>query len=335
MSARLRRFLELAVLLVLVVGGAPEGKGQERFNLSHGAVSASQAILFVTRDAGVFGRHGLDPKIIFVMGGPLNIAALLGGSVDFAIVAGPAAISANLAGAETALLMSFVNSLEYAVFSDPAIKKAEDLRGKRIGVSRPGASDHYSATVALRRWGLEPDKDVSLVLIGSPSDRFTALKAGRVDAALFQPPLTTKAKKDGFRELADLSDLGMDYLGTSLVTTRSVIAKKEALVRGVVRAFIDGIHFYKTNKEASLKTIAKLMKIDDQEALEDAYNRYAVKYMARAPYPSVKGIQVILTDLAKSHPNAKSAYPASFVEIHFLRELEESGYIARLYGENG
>jgi NitT/TauT family transport system substrate-binding protein len=230
-------------------------------------------------------------------------------------------------------LMSFVNTLEHSIYTHAAIKKPGDLKGKRIGVARSGSSDHYGAMVALKKWGLEPDKDVALVAIGGPPDRFLALQAGRVDGTLLQPPLTLRAQKAGFNRLAALVDLGLDYVGTSFGTTRAVIDKKEDVTRRVVRAFVEGIHFYKTNKPASLKTISRLMKTDDAEALEEAYDAYAVKFMARVPYPTLKGIEAILDDLAKTNPKAKGADPKRFVEPRFLKELEDGGFVAKLYGK--
>jgi NitT/TauT family transport system substrate-binding protein len=305
----------------------------DTFHIAHSALSASQAILYVTRDAGIFRKHDLDPQIVYIVGGPTNTAALISGSVDYNIFAGPSSVAANLAGADTALLMSFVNTLEHSIYTHAAIKKPGDLKGKRIGVARSGSSDHYGAMVALKKWGLEPDKDVALVAIGGPPDRFLALQAGRVDGTLLQPPLTLRAQKAGFNRLAALVDLGLDYVGTSFGTTRAVIDKKEDVTRRVVRAFVEGIHFYKTNKPASLKTISRLMKTDDAEALEEAYDAYAVKFMARVPYPTLKGIEAILDDLAKTNPKAKGADPKRFVEPRFLKELEDGGFVAKLYGK--
>ena len=334
MPHRIFRGSHLSILFVLAfLGLARVGQAQDRFNMSHSALTGSQAILFVTRDAGIFRKYNLEPQIIYITGAPPNISALLAGSVDFVVFAGPAAITANLAGANTAVLMSFVNTMEHSIFSQRAIKNPADIKGKTIGISRPGSSDDYGARVAVRKWGLEPDKEVFFVSVGGPPDRFLALQTGRVDAVLIQPPLTVKARKAGFNELAALADLGLDYLGTSLVTSRTVIDKKIELVRRMVTAFAEGIHFYKTNKPASLRSIAKLMKIDDAEAIEESYNAYAIKFMARVPYANPSGIEVILKDLEKTNPKARGADPRSFLETRFLKELEDSGYIAKLYGD--
>ena len=322
----------LAAALTILLGSGPAA-GLDKVPIAHSALSASQAILYITRDAGFFRKYDIEPQIVYIVGGPTNTAALISGSVDFNIFAGPSSVAANLSGADTAILMSFVNTLEHSVFAAPSIKKPADLKGKRMAIARPGSSDHYGAVTALRKWGLEPDKDVTLMSIGGPPERYLALQSGRVDAALFQPPLTTRAQKAGFNRLVALVDLGLDYLGTSLATTRTVIDKKEDLVRRLTKAFVEGIHYYKTNKAASLKAISKMMNTDDPEALEESYDAYAIKFMARAPYPTQKGIEAILDDLAKTNPKAKGADPKRFVEPRFLKELEDSGFVAKLYGK--
>ncbi len=305
----------------------------DRVRISYSVISGSQAILWVIQDAGIFRKYDLEPQIVFISGAPPNIAALISGDVDFTISAGPAAIAANLEGADTAVLVSFINTMDHSFFAAPAIRKPDDLRGKKFGVARPGSSDDYGARVALRKWGIQPDKDVAMLAVGSQPSRLAALQAGRVDATLLQPPITVKARQEGFSEFASLADLGLDYLGTCLFTTRTRIQKNEPLVRRVVRAFVEGIHLYKTQKEASLRSMAKFTKSTDQAALEEAYNAYAVKFMARVPYPATKGVEAILEDLGKTNPKARGADPKRFVEPRFLKELEESGFVARLYGK--
>lgn len=318
----------LAVSLFLL---SPRVWSQDKIRISHSAISGSQAILWVTHDAGLFRKYGLEPQIIYISGGPPNIAALVSGDVQFTVFAGPASIAATLEGADVVVLMSFINTMEHSIFSAPAIRKPSDLKGKRIGVARPGSSDDYGARVALRRWGLQADKEVAFLAVGGQPSRFAALQAGRVDATLLQPPLTVRARQAGFNEIASLADLGLDYLGTCLVTTRALIRKNEDLVRRFVKAVVEGIHFYKTQKQASLNTIAKFTKLKDLDALEEAYNAYAVRFMARVPYPAIKGVEVILEDLARTNPKARGADPKNFIEPRFLKELEDSGFVAQLY----
>ena len=168
--------------------------------------------------------------------------------------------------------------------------------------------------------------------IGEQGVRLAALKAGGVDAILIQPPLTAVARKGGFTELAALSDLEIEYLGASVITTQTLIKSREDQLRRFVRAFVEGIHFYKTNKTASLASIARFMKLEDPEALEETYSQYALKLTPRAPYPPLGGIKTILDDLGRKDPKARTANPSDFAEPRFVRELDESGVIKALYG---
>lgn len=320
------------LLSVIILSSLPAiAPAADRVNISHSAVSGSQAILFVTRDAGLFKKYDMELQIVFVAGAPPNIAALVSGDLDLTIFAGPAAIASNLEGANTVVLMTYINTMEHTFIARPNIKKPADLKGKKFGIARPGATDDYGVRVAFKKWGLDADKDITFLSVGTQPSRFAAVQTGMVDATLLQPPFTVKARQEGLIELASLGDLGLDYLGTSLATTRQTIQKKESLVRRFVRAIVEGIHFYKTQKEASIQSISRFTKLTDRAALEEAYNTYAIKYMARVPYPSLKGVEAILDDLAKTNPKAKGADPKRFIEPRFLKELEDSGFVTQLY----
>jgi NitT/TauT family transport system substrate-binding protein len=320
------------LLSVIILSSLPAiAPAADRVNISHSAVSGSQAILFVTRDAGLFKKYDMELQIVFVAGAPPNIAALVSGDLDLTIFAGPAAIASNLEGANTVVLMTYINTMEHTFIARPNIKKPADLKGRKFGIARPGATDDYGVRVAFKKWGLDADKDITFLSVGTQPSRFAAVQTGMVDATLLQPPFTVKARQEGLIELASLGDLGLDYLGTSLATTRQTIQKKESLVRRFVRAIVEGIHFYKTQKEASIQSISRFTKLTDRAALEEAYNTYAIKYMARVPYPSLKGVEAILDDLAKTNPKAKGADPKRFIEPRFLKELEDSGFVTQLY----
>jgi NitT/TauT family transport system substrate-binding protein len=304
----------------------------DKVSVIHSSVSGSQAILFVTRDAKLFEKHGLEVDIRFVAGGSVSVQSLLAGEVQVAVMGAPVAIQAKLQGADMAIIIGIINTMEHVVFAVPAIKRPEDLKGKRVAVARFASLDDFAARLVFKRWGLVPEKDVAFLQLGEQGARLAAMKGAGVDVTLIQPPLTIVARKQGFNELASLADLGIDYLGTSVVTTQSLIKTKEDVIRRFVKALVEGIHFYKTNKSASVATISKFMKLEDPEALEETYRHYALKLTPRAPYPSLKGIQTILDDLALKEPKAAEAKPEQFVEPKFVRELEEGGFIKTLYG---
>ena len=329
------RWLSLfsSLLLGMLLGLPGLASALDKVHVAHSSISGSQAILWVTQDAGFFKKNDIDVTIIFVAGGPVVVKAMLAGDVPFGVMSGPGAVAANLEGADITVLMSFVTTMEHGIFALPGISKPSDLKGKKIAVSRYDSSDDFGGRFALKKWGLEPVRDVAILQLGGQPSRFSALQAKAVDATLLQPPMTVSARKAGYVELASLADLGLDYFGTSLITTRSYIRRHDDVVRRFVKAMIEGIHFYKTNKQASLKFIAKFMKLNDADALEETYNQYALKFMQRAPYPTVKGLETVIEELAKRNSKAKGVDARSYVEPRFIKELEDSGYLAKLYGD--
>jgi len=300
--------------------------------MTYSSISGSQAILRVSADAGIFQKNGLDVVPTFIASGPRGVQALLGGDVSFAMLGGPAPLQANLSGADTVILIGLVNTLDHSLIVSSRIQSSQDLKGKKFAVSRIGSLDDSGLRLALRKWGYDPVKDVSILQVGGQPDRFAALKAGAVDATLIQPPLTLTARKAGFRILTTLADLDIPYQGTMVVTTRSVIAKSADTVRRLTRSFVEGIHFYKTHKEESIRSISAFMKLKDPEALEETYQTYAIKLAQRAPYPNLDGIKLMLEQIAAEKPEARQMDPLRFVDLRFVRELENEGFIKQLYG---
>ena len=322
-----------ASLLSALLATSNSAWAVDKIRIAHSSLSGSQALIWVAQDAGAFRRNGIDATILFISGGPTVIKAMLAGDVPFGVIAGPAAITANMAGADTAVIASFVNTMEHVIFTLPGITKPADLKGKKLAVNRYGSADDFGGRFALKKWGLEPDRDVAMLQLGGQPARYSALQAKAVDGTLLQPPLTVTARKSGYVELASLADLGLEYLGTCLVTTRSYLRSQPDIARRFVKAIVEGIHFYKTNKAASLRSIAKFMKLQDAAALEETHDQYAVKLLSRTPYPTVKGVETILDDLSKTNPKLKGVDARPFIEPSLLKELDDGGYIGKLYGD--
>ena len=130
-----------------------------------------------------------------------------------------------------------------------------------------------------------------------------------------------------------MSAIGIDYQGAGVVTTRSYMREAPDVVRRYVRAYVEGLHRFKTDKNFAVKVIGKYSRIKDQEALEETYQHYAVKIMPKVPYPTIRGIQMVLDEIGSRTPKAKSLAPESFIDISYLKELEQTGFIKKLYGE--
>ena len=214
---------------------------------------------------------------------------------------------------------------------DKNITRPDQLKGKMMAVSRFGSSSDFATRYALDKYGLVPEKDVTILEIGSQPARFAALEAGKIQAAMVAVPLTLKAKALGFHSLADLQMLGLEYQHTSLATTQALIKSRPDLVRNIMKAYVEGIHYYKTHRAESLAILAKYLKAADGDVLTEVYEDIGLALIPQKPYPTLRGISVMLRELAARDPKIKAARPEEFVDLTFIKELDSSGFIDRLY----
>ena len=215
------------------------------------------------------------------------------------------------------------------------IRRPEDLRGKVIGIGRFGAAADWGLRLILRKLGLDENRDVQIIQAGGggPATRLAAMQAKKFDATVLDPPQTVQARRLGFRTLADGAELGIPFLQGGLVTRQSFIRSHEDTVRRIVRVVVEAIHYAKTNREASLAVMRKYLHIQDRDALEDAYEAFVVKQFPRAPYVPAASVQIIFDLAAARDPRARSADPQGFIDMRFVRELEQSGFIDQLYAQ--
>lgn len=308
----------------------PAGK-LEKVRIAYSAISGSQLVGWIANDAGFFRKNGLDAEFIFVEGGPRAVQSIASGEVQFGVVAGAPVIQSHLRGSSVVLVTGFLNTLDYQFIVDKRITRPDQLKGKAVAVSQPGSSSDFAMRYALDKYGLEPGKDVTLIEIGSQPARFSALESGKIQGVMIAVPLTLTAKKMGFNVLADLQMLGLEYQYTAMATTRELIKSRPDLVRNVVKASVEAIHYVKTHRKESIEILRKYMKTDDIEALAETYEATALALIPEKPYPTLRGIQIILQELGTKDPKAKAARPEQFVDMSFVKELDGSGFIDRLY----
>jgi NitT/TauT family transport system substrate-binding protein len=319
-------FLSLVCILPFDVGA--QGT---KLNLSYTATSPYQAVLIIAKDAGFFRKNNLDVSLIFTAGGSLGIQSMVGGDVAMTMGDGSAAVSAALAGVDVVVVASFLNTFPYSLVSLPEIKKVNQLVGGKIAVSRFGSATDLGVRMALAKVGLNPEKDITLLQIGAQTARFAALQSKNVQATIITPPFTLRARKMGFNTLLDMAQLNIPYQLTAMLASKSYIRTHHDLVMAVIRSLVEAVHFYKTEKEPSLKIMGKYLNTTDREALEETYREIALKIVPEKPYPTLTGIQTILDELAKKDPKAKTARPDEFVDSSFVKKLDEEGFIDRLY----
>jgi NitT/TauT family transport system substrate-binding protein len=328
------RYLSLAITAVWVASFSPlQGASQEkptRLNLGYSSVSGSQAILRVIKDAGIFQKNGLDVSLVLIAGGSGIVQALIAGDLPIAIVSGEPSILARLQGADTVILGGLINIIDFSIITAPEVKRPQELKGRKLAVSRFGSSTDFVVRYALEKWGLVPDRDVAIIQIGSQPARLGALKSGTVHGTIVGPPADIIARKVGFNEIATPEQLNLAYPNTCIVSTASSVSKNEELTRRVMKAIVEGIHFFKTQQEASLKSIDAFARLGEADLIEETYRHYK-DLLPRIPYPDIEGIQNVLKEIAKKDPKVKGLKPETFTDSRSLKELEASGLVQKLY----
>jgi len=320
-------------LLMVFVVWPGAVRAQAKLKVAYPTMVGSMAVLWVAKEARLFEKHGLDVELIFISGSSKVVQAMLSKEIPIAEIAIPTVIQANLAGADLVMLAGPNHKPGQKIMVKPEIKRPEDLKGKKIGVTRFGTSDDFLLRFVLGQWGIQPDREVALIQMGGSQETLAGMVAKSVDGGLLSSPLHLRAGKLGFSLLADLSTIGVDFQGAGVVTSKNYVRENPDLTRRYLRAYVEGLHRLKTDKSFSMKVIGKYSRISEADWLEETYQHYAVKVMPRVPYPTIKGIQMVLDEMSQRNPKAKGLLPASFIDVTILRELEQSGFIKSLYGE--
>ena len=320
----------LFALAVLILSSPASGQ-VIKLRSAYSTIAMGQSLIWVAKEAGVFERHGLDVDLLFIISSTTVTQALIAGDVPIVIMSGATAISAALSGQDLVMVGSTKSDPAQAfLVASKDITQPSQLRGKRLGVSRIGASSDFLLRYLLKRVGLAPEKDVAIVQIGSSPVRMAALAKGAIDGTALNFEEMHVAKKMGFNLLLDISKLGIEALNSDMVTSRRFIRDSRETVRRFVKGMVEGVRFYGNNKKFSMEVIAKYTKSRDMEKIELGYDFNASIYLKK-PYPTIKGIQLALEEFGEKNPAAKSARPEQFTDISFVKELDESGYIDSLY----
>jgi NitT/TauT family transport system substrate-binding protein len=329
----LRTLISLICTVVAVSLAQPYAAAQgplEKLRVAYTVIAPTQANVWTAKEMGYYAKHGLDVELVLLVGAPLAVAALVGGETPIVHTGASAVITSNLAGSGAVIIAGAANRFPYVLFVTDQIKKVEELKGKKFGVSRIGSADNAAAATVLDRYGIK-ETDVTYVQAGSIPARLAAMQTNALQATLLQAPETLKAKELGLRALLDFTKLDVEWQQNGVATTRDYIKKKPDTVRRFMRAYVDAVHYNLTNPKGAQKILQKYLAIKDDKSIEEAYNEIVVKLTRRVPYPTEPGIQLFLDQLKTKNPKAGQVKPSEFTDISFLKELESSGYIDRLY----
>jgi NitT/TauT family transport system substrate-binding protein len=262
--------------------------------------------------------------------GARPIQAMLGGSIDVSQVGGAATVAAAAQGAEVVILGTIFSRLNFAVHASPQIKQINDLKGKTLVTGTVGGNTYFAALLFLSRFNWVPNRDVHLIGVGGSPEVLGALTQGRFPAGVLTAPTTHMATRMGFREIFDLGSLDFPFPTLSVVSTRKYSESNPDVILSVLRATSEAIHLYKTRPEVALPVIAKYMRVPkDDPALLQAQETFA-KDLNSTLTPSLDGIKFILDFLAEQRSALKEKNPADFVNVSFLRKLEDEGFFRKL-----
>ena len=310
-------------------GGTPQSL--KKITIGYSSISPASSPAWFAYEGGFFRKYGLDAQLIFIESGSRMVQTLVSGDVVAAQVGGAPVVQSNLQGSGVVIIAGLLNTMDYKFVVSRDITRPDQLKGKTVAVSRVGSSSDFATRYTLEKYGLVPDKDVAILQIGSQPARFSALESGRIHGVMIAIPLTARAAKLGLNILADLQMLGLEYQHTSLAVSQTMIKTQPDLVRNVLKSFVEGIHYAKTHRRDALAILAKYLKTDDADALQEAYESELQALIPEKPYPTLKGIQTILREMGAKDANARSARPEQFVDNSFMKELDSSGFIDRLY----
>ena len=329
-----RRVVFLALVFALCfmsVSHAADSSSLRKVRMAFTSLSGSMIIPWMARSAGIFNKYGLDVEVISTPSGVEGMNALIAGEVQFLQIAGGTTASAALGGADVMIVGTTIDTFVQNLMVRPEIEKPEQLKGKSLGISRFGTSIDTGARIALRHFGLVPEKDVAIVQIGSIESIVAALQGNRIQAGILSYPSIGRAKKLGHRSLLDIASLGIPYASTGMTTRGRLIREDPDLVRRYMNAQVEAIARAKKDRNLSIQVMGKYLRITDPELLSEAYDIYVDKHLLKVPLPTVDAMKTVLEELAGRNPKAKEMDPRKFFDDSFVRQMQSSGFIDGLY----
>lgn len=311
-------------ILVLALWMSPAAWAQGfKLKVNWTATSGAMSPLWVAMEKGHFARNGLDVEFTHITSSSKAIQTMIAGDIVFTTMDPQTVIQANSQGTDVRMVVAITNRFAFSLMVQPEITKPEDLKGKSIGITRYGSSTHTATLYLLREWGLE--KDVKLLQFQEVPAILAGLVAKQIQGGTVSPPTNSRARKQGFRELVNLGVDGPEYPSVAVGTRKSFIDANGDVVRRFVRSYSEGLQTFKSSASVGMEVIKKYTRVEDPSILEDAYNQFA-RYISDVPYVSVKGMEAIIAELAEKDPKVRGAKPEEFMDMSFVRELENQGF---------
>jgi ABC-type nitrate/sulfonate/bicarbonate transport system substrate-binding protein len=284
------------------------------------------APLWITKEAKLFEKYGNTVQLIFIQGASSAAAALSSGDAQVGMFSPQVVISTP--ALDLLMFGRLGNSMDNRIFARKGIKSLKEV--KRVAISRFGSNADFAARFLLQREGLKPDIDVALLQVGNQSNRIVAVETNNADAAMLTPPMTLQARKLGLTLLVDASKLNIPYSSLMFVARRPYLTKNRGDLVNFTKAMIEGVAYYKANKEFSLKVLSKYMKVQDREVLEENFREYDFPLK---PYPAREYYELPIQEVGKKDPKVLKENPDRYADMSLVKEIESSGFIDKVMQE--
>ena len=303
--------------------------------VGYATISASSLALWLAQDEKLFAKNGIDADLVFMPGSPTLIAAINSGAIAIGFTGGTAILAAAAGGADFKVLAAFHVRANHDLVVKPGIKRAEDLRGKRIGVTSIGGTGWMAAMLVFEQLGLNPDKDKLIVsAFGEMRIISRALETGTIDAALVTGNFTSQFRRAGYGILGELDRVPM--MGNAVVVKQSFLQSQRDVLRSFLRAISEAQVFVlsPTKKQSVLRVLTKRLSITDPAVAEDTLQDLA-KRLDKKPLPSIPALSNIQRFLQTRNPKVGEVKLEDLIDDSIVRELDKSGYFDRLNEEYG
>jgi NitT/TauT family transport system substrate-binding protein len=323
---KIARYLCLLSLLVELILLQPELARAANINVVWTSEVGQFAPLWITKEAKLFEKYGNQVQLIFIQGASSAAAALSSGDAQVGMFSPQVVVSTP--ALDLVMFGRLGNTMDNRIYARKGMKSLKEV--KRLAISRFGSNADFAARYLLQREGLRPDTDVALLQVGNQANRIAAVETANADAAMLTPPMTLQARKLGMTLIADASKLGIPYSSLFFVSRRPYVTKNRADLVNFTKAMIEGVHYYKANKEFSMKVIGKYMKVEDREVIEENFREYDFPLK---PYPAKEYYALPIQEVGKKDPKVLKEDPDRFADQSLVKELDASGFIDRLTQE--
>lgn len=324
------RGLGSLVLLASLSSALGDARAEDKLVADYGGHAGFQSAVWVAKDLKIFDKYGLDVDVVMITGSARSVAALIGGSTQFATGSATGPLAAAIKGSDIKILAASYNKFPYAFVAKPDIRTPKDLRGKRVNILNYGGSNDLALQLALKEWNMKLS-DIQVIVGGDAPTRLGSLMAGRTDATILSPPHLTIAVKSGYRVLADMGDMSANFPQSTLNVKGGFLKDHRDTVKRFLRSYSEAIHIIKTRRDDVLKIFAKRMRIEDPETLRTTYEYFAPRF-SFPPRINLDGVRDTLNFYAERNPAFNNRKPEEFVDPSLMDELQKEGFFKKLGG---